>query len=697
MDFRLFGLIEVVTGEGEAPLDLGPTKQRAVLALLALNPGEITTMDRLADELWPEGPPAKPMGTLQAYISNLRKALEPGRLPRTPPRVLVTRARGYQLTVVPEQVDLTRFACSVDEGRRILAAGDHPAALERLTDALSLWRGDPLAEFADYPFAQPVAARLRELRHRATEDIFEARLALGDSGSCVPDLEQLVDAHPYRERLWGLLVLALYRAGRQAEALGALRRVRAVLAGELGLEPGPELRRLEQAVFEQAAWLEVPQTRHISSSPPAPTPRLIGREAHLQRIGERLDDLRRARGGVLIIGGEPGTGKTRLADAAADLAAVRGVTAAWSRCVEDSGAPAFWPWIQALQGLPGELPRLAQRLRDGGQADMTDPGTARFQLCHAVARVLHRPGTPILIVMEDIHRADAASLKLLTFVAAGLHRSPVLVLATVRPEPVAPRWEPPEALTEALAELTRQRGTERMSVGPLTAEQIPDYLAEAGWAAAGPGLARALHDRTGGNPFFLRELLCLLSGVRSTGRVGGSDVIAAAVPDGVRDVVNQRVSRLPEDCQRLLRVAAAIGRDVDVGVLASATGVGGERLMTLLEPAVATGLLVEVDGGWDYRFSHVLVQEALCSGLSRLERARLHGRAVEVVESPAPGDGDARLPAPARHSVLAARTGPPQLSAVRGDRPPDRAPARRAGTCALRSASGVPAARPAPG
>lgn len=627
MDFRLFGVIEVVRGEGEAALDLGPPKQRAVLALLALNPGETMSMDRLADELWPEGPPANLKGTLQAYISHLRKALEPGRLPRTPPQVLVTGARGYRLKIVPEQVDLTRFACAADEGRRILAAGDHAAALGRLKDALSLWRGDPLAEFADYPFTRPVAARLGELRHRAAEDLFEARLALGDSGSCVPDLEQLVDAHPYRERLWGLLVRALYRAGRQAEALGALRRVRAVLADELGLEPGPELRRIEHAVFEQAAWLEAPQAPH-TSSPPAP--RLVGREAHLQRIGERLDDLRRGRGGVLIIGGEPGIGKTRLAEAAAGLAVTRGVTAAWSRCVEDGGAPAFWPWIQALQALPGQFPQLAQRLRDGDQADTTDPGTARFQLYDAVARVLYRPGTPILILMEDIHRADAASLKLLTFVGADLHRSPVLVLATVRPEPVAQRGK----LTEALAELTRQRGTERMSVGPLTAEQIPEYLTEAGWAAAESGLARALHDRTGGNPFFLRELLRVLSGVRPADRVGVPDVVAAAVPDGVRDVINQRVSRLPADCQRLLRVAAMIGGDVDTEVLAGATGVGGERLMTLLEPAVATGLLVEVDGGWDYRFSHAMVREALHSGLSRLERARLHGGAGEAVAGP---------------------------------------------------------------
>nr|BFE87422.1 hypothetical protein GCM10020093_100230 [Planobispora longispora] len=366
------------------------------------------------------------------------------------------------------------------------------------------------------------------------------------------------------------------------------------------------------------------------------------------------------RGGVFLVSGESGIGKTRLAEAAAEMAGGRGLTVVWSRCIEGSGAPAFWPWIQVLQAFHDDgddLHEVLRRLTGDGRphgtapsADAADPDTARFLLYDAISRVLSRRASarPLLVLMEDIHWADAASLKLLTFLAGDLHRVPLLVLATLRPEPAEAR----QALTDVLGELTRQRGTERMGVTAFTTEQIADYL-----GGTDPELVRALHDRTGGNPFFLGELLRLLASVHPLDRVTTADVVALAVPDGVRDVIAQRVSRLPEDSQTLLRVAAVIGREVGADMLEAASGIGGARLMMLLEPAVATGLLAEVDGGWDYRFSHALVQEALYSGLSRLQRAQLHGRVGEAAESLARGDLDARLPVLAHHFGLAARVG----------------------------------------
>ncbi|WP_182906750.1 BTAD domain-containing putative transcriptional regulator [Microbispora sp. H13382] len=723
LDFRLLGTLEVADGTGTI-LDLGPRKQRAVLTLLLLNAPHVVPLDQLIDRLWRDEPPSSATGTLQAYISHLRRTLEPRRSPRSPARVLRTREPGYLLDIEPDQVDAERFGRAAEAAHAALAAGRPEEAERILGPALALWRGEPLADLADEPFARSTVARLSEIRLSALTVRAEAWLALGRAAEVTVEVERLLEQDPYREGLWALLMRALYRERRQVEALAAYQRCRALLGDELGLDPSPELRRLEQAILLQdespaGVWAPVvavppEQGPGGGAEPPedgraygnadddsagdaageGPLGRgLVGREPHLRRIAERLDDLRRGVGGVFLVSGESGIGKTRLAEAAASMAAERGAAVAWSRCVEGSGAPAFWPWIQALNALDahgapgtarapgadgirgagnapetgqamaivnggqtgGDLARLAHRLLDGDRTDTADPDTARFLLHDSVARALARraSATPVLVVVEDLHWADAASLKLLTFLGADLHRVPLLVLATVRPEPAVDR----QALTETLGELTRQRGTERMTVAPLTPEQIADYLREAGRAGLGPELAAALHDRTGGNPFFLGELLRLLTSTHPGDRVGVTDVLALAVPDGVRDVINQRVSRLPEDSQTLLRAAAVIGRDVDADVLETATGVGGARVMMLLEPAVATGLLLEVDGGWDYRFSHALVREALYSGLSRRQRAQLHGRVGEAIETLRWGEAGARLPALAHHFGLAARVG----------------------------------------
>ncbi|GIH74974.1 hypothetical protein Plo01_14030 [Planobispora longispora] len=723
LDFRILGPLEVVDSSGTV-LDIGPRKQRAVLALLLLNAPQIVPLDQLIDRLWADEPPSSATGTLQAYISQLRRILEPLRSPRSPARVLRTREPGYLLDISSGQVDANRFTAACEAAHSALAA-NRPEEVERiLAPALSQWRGEPLADFPDDSFAGSLATRLTETRMSALSVRAEAWLALGRHAEVAVEAERLLEHDPYREGLWGLLMRALYRDRRQAEALAVYQRCRTLLGDELGLDPSPELRRLERAILDQdasldgpwphAPWPQTPPAAPaapagsdvsaaaagpgVSTAPaePAPSaapavltapglvpalaaapavltlpglapvpaagdlPRLVGRQPHLRRIADRVEEAGIGRGGVFLVSGESGIGKTRLAEAAAEMAGGRGLTVVWSRCIEGSGAPAFWPWIQVLQAFHDDgddLHEVLRRLTGDGRphgtapsADAADPDTARFLLYDAISRVLSRRASarPLLVLMEDIHWADAASLKLLTFLAGDLHRVPLLVLATLRPEPAEAR----QALTDVLGELTRQRGTERMGVTAFTTEQIADYL-----GGTDPELVRALHDRTGGNPFFLGELLRLLASVHPLDRVTTADVVALAVPDGVRDVIAQRVSRLPEDSQTLLRVAAVIGREVGADMLEAASGIGGARLMMLLEPAVATGLLAEVDGGWDYRFSHALVQEALYSGLSRLQRAQLHGRVGEAAESLARGDLDARLPVLAHHFGLAARVG----------------------------------------
>lgn len=249
MEFRILGPFEAIM-RGE-PLEVGAGKQRALLALLLLRSGEVVSTDRLIDALWEEGPPASALNSVHVYVSQLRKALGNGRLE--------TRGRGYLLALEPEQLDLGRFERLLGEGRALLAGGKPEPAAETLRAALALWRGPPLSDFASEPFAQGEIARLDELRLTALEERIEADLALGSRDELVPELEALVREHPLRERLRAQLMLALYRSGRQAEALDAYRQARRLLAEELGLEPGRTLQELEGAILRQEPQLDPPK------------------------------------------------------------------------------------------------------------------------------------------------------------------------------------------------------------------------------------------------------------------------------------------------------------------------------------------------------------------------------------------------------------------------------------------------------
>jgi DNA-binding SARP family transcriptional activator len=246
MDFRILGPLEVA--RDGAPLVLGAVQQRALLAVLVLHCGEVVSTDRLIDELWGERAPAAAAKTVQVYVSHLRKALGAG--------VIVTQGRGYRLAAAPGQIDAVRFEALAGEGRRALASGDAARAKERLCAALGLWRGEPLAEFTYERFAQSDIARLQEARLAAVEDRIEADLALGAGGELAGEIESLVTANPLAERLRGQLMLALYRAGRQADALAVYRQASELLREELGLEPGRALQELERAILDQDASLE---------------------------------------------------------------------------------------------------------------------------------------------------------------------------------------------------------------------------------------------------------------------------------------------------------------------------------------------------------------------------------------------------------------------------------------------------------
>jgi YVTN family beta-propeller protein len=254
IEFRVLGSLEVV--EQDRPLALGSPKQRTLLAVLLLHRGEPVSTDRLIDEVWGEQPPASAVKIVQGYISNLRRVLGDG--------MLVTRGRSYLLQTEPGQIDAEQFESLVAEGRRALQDGDADLAATRLQNALGLWRGSALADFAYQSFAQSEIARLEEARLSALEDWIDSELALGEHVRLVGELEALVREHPLRERIVAQHMLALYRSGRQADALEAYRKARRRLVDELGLDPGRELQELEQAILAQDPALRAPARR----SPP---------------------------------------------------------------------------------------------------------------------------------------------------------------------------------------------------------------------------------------------------------------------------------------------------------------------------------------------------------------------------------------------------------------------------------------------
>jgi DNA-binding SARP family transcriptional activator len=461
LDFAILGPLEV-RSDG-ALLPLRAAKQRLLLAILLLRANEVVSSDALIDALWGEAPPATATKALQVHVSQLRKVLGPGAA-----GVLRTSARGYVLAVDDDRLDLVRFTQATAAAA---AAADPDEAARHLWGALALWRGDPLAELDGVAGLRGEVARLEELRWHAVEDRIDADLALGRHGAVVAELEALVDRHPGRERLHAQLMLALYRAGRQGDALAVFRAARRALVDELGIEPGRELRELHERILAQDPGLD------RAPGPQRTTDDLVGRERELGTLLPILDGALGGGGAVVLLAGEPGIGKSRLAESLARHAFERGAAVAVGRCWEAGGAPAYWPWVQALGALVHEVepatltaqlgrdaaevaaivPQVAELVPDASPAEASEGDGGRFRLFAAVAAFLRRAAAerPIALLLDDLHVADPPSLVLLRYLAAELPRSRIVIVGCYRDTDVTP------ATAAALSDLARERSVHR--------------------------------------------------------------------------------------------------------------------------------------------------------------------------------------------------------------------------------------------
>lgn len=659
-----FGILgPLVVGVGDQQLlGLGGPRQRELLALLLIHGNRFVSAGRLAEALWDGEPPRRADVTLRSHVSHLRRRL--GEIGARD--ALVTRPTGYALRFDPDQLDAHRFERLLGLGQEALGLGEPVRAAELLNQALGQWRGRVLEDLGPPLFGAAESARLEELRLVAMETRIEADLARGRHLDVVAELERLVAAHPFRERLRGQLMLALYRSGRQVDALATYADARRHLADELGLDPGPALSALETAILRHDPALMTSPDARTAVVPPVgrvrprrqfePPPDalfaaarrmpMIGRSTELERLEGLWRLVREGDRGVVLVSGEAGVGKTRLVAELVHAAADDEPVLMVGRC--DAVAPSpYQPLAGALRSSVevGDLMvaapevvrrRLAPLLDSTIGATRPESPSAdeheRLPLFEALEWLLTQASAtaPVLLALEDCERLDHASALLLRHLLPRLPGRTLLVICYR--DPPGTRHLP---LLELSAELASRGVPEHVVLRPLPASQLAS-LVEAVGLVAPERVVHALWQRTRGNPYYATEM------VRHLRAHGGlEDVATWEVPAGVRSVLRQRLRLLSTEAQRVVEGAAVLGREAEFGLLAEVVGLSEDLLIRALEEAVGAGLLIESGRAWkgSYAFSHDLTHEVVYGDLAVPRRQRLHLRVAQALLRRTPSTG----------------------------------------------------------
>jgi DNA-binding SARP family transcriptional activator len=658
----VLGPVELVAG---GPARLGGVKERCLLAALTVRCGEAVSAAALVDALWGDRPPRTAAKTLQNYVLRVRRALGStggGDLG------IVTLPAGYCLRAAPGMVDAGLAESLIGAGRQGMAGGDPATAVRLLRQALDLWRGPALAEFAGRPFAAAEALRLEELREAALEDLFDAELALGRHHEVAGSLEALVTGGPLRERRWGQLMMALYRDGRQAEALDAFHRLRRLLAQELGVDPGTELRQLHQAILQQSpalAWQPHRQTQETAARG------YFGRVPEMSRLLGRLAETAAGRGGVVLLAGEPGIGKSHALQQLAAAARASSATVLTGRCVEGTWVPPFRPFAEAITGygesvgperfaadlgpvaavLARIAPRLPELLPGLAPPPALQPDAERFRLLDAAAQFFTALSgrSAVLLILDDLHWADAGTAMMMRHVARSCAHSRLLIAGAYRTTEMVTG----DPLADVLGALQAETECSTIPLRVLGTEAVGQLVAAEARTPVSPSLAAAIAVHTGGNPFFAKEMIRHLmeeralaeggSGVLATG--GGSEVLEAAlplvaVPEGVRQILARRRARLPAEANRLAECASGFAGAFLFPVAAAAAGLDDTAALAALDKLLAAAMIRPGETAERYEFGHALARQAIYDTLSPSRQARLHRQLAHGLEA-----ARARVPA----------------------------------------------------
>ncbi|QXV55930.1 BTAD domain-containing putative transcriptional regulator [Amycolatopsis sp. TNS106] len=581
---RLLGGSPARHGEGE--IALGPAQRQAVFATLALHAGQFVSRREIIDAVWGERPPASATGIVYTYVSALRRALEPAGEP------LVASRAGYRLDLPKQQVDVHVFEAELERARTHRIAGSPERELESLRSALGQWRGSALDGIPG-PFAETQRARLNELRMNALERQAEVALHLGAYRELVGELAVLVERHPLREGLHRMLITALFRSGRQAEALAAFDRARETIIEQSGLEPGPELLALRQRVLDGDPALlhqDRPERHRQAHTPPGRPSTFVGREFELRRVHRHLAALLdEGRGGTIWLEGEAGSGKsTFLAEA---LAAARSRTR----------------WVEADE-LTSAVPLSLIADCLGGEA-LADLGGTVTELCE---------DGPWVLVFEDLHWADEESLLAWQRLHGFTAHLPLLLIGSARP---LPRRRTLEVLRSRLdgdvVSLPPFDGPAAAALAEETLARDPgeDFL---GFAAG----------YTAGNVGYLCELFAEFADGREPAITPHSRIAA---------VVEDHLAALSLPCKRTLNSAALLGSSFTVADLTGVTGRELRALIGAVEEALAARVL-ETEGE-RLRFRVPLVRDVFAANTPPAIRAVLHQEiAATMAGSGAPAD-----------------------------------------------------------
>lgn len=626
-------------------IDLGPPKQRAVLAMLVLAGGAVVSVDRLIDGVWGDDPPANVTASLQAYISNLRKALRDEANVASP---IVRRPPGYYLAIGEQDaVDLTDFETCCAQAREAVARSDWQAALRATEAAAGLRTGGLLDDLADHDWVATAAVRVEELHVECLENRLTALLALGRLGDALAAAMPLRALAPLRDRACWLHMLALYRSGRGPEALDAYAAHADHLSTELGLDPGPELRELQTMILRQSpelstwprspAWsgaTEIPEpTVAAVAEPERPSDpgRLVGRERELALLAGTLAEAADGATVWAVLTGPAGIGKTRLAEEATRQAGAGHVV--WVNCPDEPGTPPWWPMRQLVRALGGNADEVLEA------PDDADADTARFRVYERIALLLQAT-RGLVVVIDDAQWADPASLGALAYAASALREHPVAVILTVRD------GERPPGLDRLMGTLARRDRHRRIDVPALSVAEVATLangIADEPEDRLGAGEAAELAQRTGGNPFFVSEYA----------RLPRAQRVAGDIPSAIRSVLDLRLSTLEPVVLQVLTSAAVVGDVLDtpaITILGGTLGLDLDTLADHLDAAADAHILIGAHGGAGYEFAHGLLREHLLTALPPVRRQRLHARVAEYLSThPLPG-GAARR---AQHFVEA--------------------------------------------
>ncbi|SDP93504.1 BTAD domain-containing putative transcriptional regulator [Lentzea jiangxiensis] len=645
---RLVVLGPVRAWVGDREVSLGSARPQAVFAMLALRAGAAVRRDDLVAGVWGQDAPATAEGSVHTYISLLRKALEPDRARGAASQVLESVGSGYRLRWASDASDLAEFRALRAQGRRQLADGDADAALGSLDAALGLWRGEALAGLSG-PFAETRRRELAAERTVARELRAEAAMATGTHTDVIADLGALVAEEPLRERAYELLVLALHRSGRGAEALEVFRDARRVLVTELGVEPGPGLRAAQQLVLggtRTAPAPPRPAPRAPTANHPRPVPQdasapvartfdepvLLGRHAELAAISRAVGDLSAGRGGTLWVEGEMGIGKSALLAAALVRAGLAGYQTAHAVADElDSRFPLRLA-LDALGVDPAATdPRraeVARALRErqpvGSIFASGDPLSGGVDKLVALVERLCADA-PLVLVLDDLQWADESSIEVWRRLGALTRHLPLLLLGAARPVPYRPEVARLRQISES--------GGVVLDPAPLGDSDVADIVGRLVGAPPGPAL-REIAARAGGNPLYVREVADALLReqlvvVVGTGLAEVGEHAFDRVPSSLVSAVGGRLDLVSAPTREVLRWAALLGGEFSVDGLAVVLARPVTELVVPLEEAAAAGVLR--DAGTRIAFRHPVLRQALYERTPAALRNALHEQAAQAL------------------------------------------------------------------